>query len=200
MYAAALAMNRGFLGGPQTGFTTRGLEGQTVGIVGLGHIGVRLAEMLQASRIKSLLYASAHHHSELEPRLGLTYATLPELLERSDVVFLSVSGGVGANFFGRAELDHMKSGSLLVSCMVSGVVNADDLFQALHLGKIRAASDYPMDDRFTTLPAGHWYSGVASSAFNTFAGLEETSSAAVNSLISLLVEGDDPARITLSTA
>jgi len=188
--AAALAMNRGFFNQAASG-TVPGLESQTLGIIGLGHIGKRLAEMLQANRPRTILYNSAHRHTDYETKLRLTYSTLTHLLHESDVVFLCVSGEVKPGFFGKKQLASMKPNALLVSFMIPGVIDADALFDALRTGKVRATSDYPMDGRFASLPLSQWYGSTESNAFNTVAGVDETSSAAVQSLIALLTQGDD---------
>ena len=60
---AALSMNRGFFG--QGSYTTVGLEGQTIGIIGLGHIGTRLKNAwCQPPTIDSIL----QHSSSSRPR------------------------------------------------------------------------------------------------------------------------------------
>lgn len=190
--AAALAMNRGlFDQAAASNSTVPGLESQTLGIIGLGHIGKRLAEMLRTNRPRTILYSSTHRHTDYEAKLRLTYSTLTQLLHESDVVFLCVSGEVEPGFFGEQQLASMKPNALLVSFMIPGVIDADALFDVLRTGKIRAVSDYPMDSRFARLPLARWYSTAASNAFNTIAGVDETSSAAVQSLIALLTKGDD---------
>lgn len=185
--AAALAMNRGLLdqtsGDPGT---TPGLEGQTLGIVGLGKIGLRLAEMLHVNRPKEILYHSTHRLAGHEKRLGLRYATLSRLLQASDVVFLCVAGSGNKDFFGSTELTRMKQNALLVSFMVPGVINANALFEALEQGKIRAISDYPMDERFVNLPSHRWHSFQTSNAFNNIAGIKRTSDEATRAIIALL--------------
>jgi lactate dehydrogenase-like 2-hydroxyacid dehydrogenase len=184
-------MNRGFFDQAEGVGTTAGIEGQTVGIIGLGHIGGRLAEMLRVNRPKTMLYASAHRHIDQETALGVAHAPIDRLLRESDIVFLCVSGRVGPDFFGAKELAGMKPGALLVSFMVPGVINADALFESLSAGRLRAISDYPMDGRFAELPPSRWYSSRVSNAFNNAAGVRQTSDAAVRSLINLLTTGDD---------
>ncbi|MEK6250899.1 MAG: D-glycerate dehydrogenase [Actinomycetota bacterium] len=67
----------------------RGLElsGATVGVVGLGRIGGRYAELLAGFGVE-LLYMARSPKPDAEARLGATRVELDELLRRSDVVSL----------------------------------------------------------------------------------------------------------------
>ena len=192
---AALAMTRGVFDLARTGDTTfkttPGLEGQTVGIIALGHIGGRIAEMLQVFRPAKTLYFSSRRHEDKEQSFGLQYKDMNTLLQKSDVVFLCVPDDVGQDFFGAEQFNQMKDGALLVSFMHPGIINQDALLKALQSGKIRAASDYPMDDRFNSLPLSTWYSFKGSNAFNTPEALQFTSDEAVKTLLNLLTAGED---------
>jgi gluconate 2-dehydrogenase len=196
---AALVMNRGIfeLGSPdgKTFLTTTGLEGLTVGIIGLGRIGGRIAEMLQPFRPAKTLYYSTHHHQDKESSLGLEYMPMDELLQKSDVVFLCVPDEVGHGFFTADHFAHMKENALLVSFMHGDIIDIDALYSALDAGKIRAISDYPMDDRFNKFPLSKWYSFKASNAFNTKQSLKFTSDRATQALLSLLTTGKDENRV-----
>lgn len=192
---AALAMTRGIFDltrtGDKTFQTTAGLEGQTIGIVALGRIGGRIAEMVQVFRPSQTLYYSPHHHEDKEQELGLKYEDMTSVLQKSDVVFLCVPDDVGHDFFSTEQFEQMKAGALLVSFMHTGIIDQDALLGALQSGKIRAASDYPMDSRFDELPLSTWYSFKGSNAFNTYKELQYTSDEAVRTLLSLLATGED---------
>lgn len=192
--AAALAMNRGLFA--HDSITALGIEGQTVGIIGLGHIGRRLAEMLRTNRPRTVLYYDIHRQPAQETTLGVEFTAMADLLTKSDVIFLCVSGDVGKNFFDQNELGKMKSGALLVSFMVPGVINNTALFNELCAGRLRAISDYPMDKRFDDLPSMVWHSSKASRAFNNAAGIRYTSDQAVQALLDILTEKTRPKSAT----
>ena len=197
---AALVMNRGMfeLGihtGEKTFLTTPGIAGQTIGIIGLGRIGGRIAEMLQPFKPDKILYTSAHKHEDKEQMLGLKYTEVNELLENSDIVFLCVSDEVGHGFFTADNFANMKKNALLVSFMADGIIDMDGLYKALESGKIRAISDHSMDDRFNKFNPATWYSFNASNAFNTNQGLRLTSARATEALINLLASGKDEDRV-----
>lgn len=191
--AAALAMNRGFFE-TSTPAITPGIEGQTIGLVGLGRIGARIAELMAPHCPKNIFYYSAHRHPDQEKRLNLKYMSMNQVLAQSDVIFLAVSGTVGSGFFGQQHLATMKSNALLVSFMIPGTVNNDALLEALQARKLRAISDYPMDSRFDDLPPSRWQCNSFSNAFSSQAGLKEASDAVVRSLLNILESGEDSFR------
>lgn len=194
--SAALFMNRGFSDLQNTTFmTTRGLQDQTIGIIGLGRIGKRIATMLQPFQPAKILYNSLHQHASDEQPLNLQFSEVTPLLKASDIVFLCVSDEAGKDFFTADHFANMKHDALLVSFMHPGVINADALFDALSSNAIRAISDYPMNDRFNSLSASRWYSFKASNAFNTAPSLAFTSNEATAALINLLTTGKDENRV-----
>lgn len=146
--------------------------------------------MLRPFRPAEVLYHINHHEAN-EETLGVKYEALPELLQKADVVFLCVPDEAGKDFFSYDQFSQMKQGSLLVSFMHPGIVNEDALYDALKSGKIRAASDYPMGERFNEFPLSTWYSFNGSNAFNTRQELQYVSDEAVKSLINLLKNGED---------
>lgn len=187
--AAALAMNRGFF---SPASPAPGIEGQQVGIVGLGRIGTEITRKLRVFKPEKMAYYSRYRQVQIESELGVRYKALPQLLQQSDIVFLCVSCDAGQNFFSETELASMKPNALLVSIVAPGIINPDDLFAVLHAGIIRAISDYPMDTRFRELPAARWHSNEISSAFNTVQSICSTSDHATTSLINLLLHKTDP--------
>ncbi|MDP3956594.1 MAG: D-isomer specific 2-hydroxyacid dehydrogenase family protein [bacterium] len=196
----ALAMNRGIFELGRTGqkefMTTKGLEGQQVGIIGLGHIGRHIAEMLPVFRSAGVSYHSLHRHKESEQSLGLVHKELSQLLAESDVVFLCVSRDAGEGFMNKEKFAQMKDGALLVSFMSSGIVDENALLEALKSGRIRAVSDNPMKNpEFKDLPLSNWYCFNGSNAFNTFPELKLTSDMATQSMINLLKTGKDQYKV-----
>lgn len=193
---AALMMTRNFLElgrvNPATKFMlTKGLENQNIGIVGLGRIGSRIAEMVQGFQPNTVSYYSPHRHEDKEEALAVNYLELPELLAQSDVLFLCVDGKA-ENFFGTEQFKQMKPGSLLVNITHPGVIGEAALYEALSSERIRAISDHPMksDARFNDLPLDRWYCMNTSNTI-TEAGAKLMSDTATNSLINILKTGQD---------
>ncbi len=198
---AALAMNRGLFDlteglGDKTFLTTKGLEGIVIGILGLGHIGGRIAEMVQVFRPQTTLYFSTNRHEDKEKTSNLIYVSDPyEVINQSDILFLCIDGDENKNYFGEKELKAMKKDALLVSFMPKGVVQNDSLYEALTAGKIRAASDNSLDERFTKLPLSRWFNFMGSNAFNTEEAIQYMSDRATQTLINLLTTGKDENKV-----
>ena len=194
--AMALAMNRGIFdlgrAGQKDFMTTKGIEDQHVGIVGLGRIGKHIVGMIKPFRPASISYYSQHRHEDGEKSLGIAYKELEKLLGESDIVFVCVSKDAGQNFIGQKELAAMKDGALLVSFMSEGIIDDTALLKELSSGRLRAASDHPGDsEEFKKLPLQTWYCFNGSNAFNTFTELKITSDIVTTSLLNILQTGKD---------
>ncbi len=110
-----------------------------IGIVGLGRIGERLAELLSGFRAQ-LGYWSRTRRPEAEERLGLEYLELDDLLGRSDVVTLHVAlTDETRHMIDAASLERFKPGAILVNAARGGLVDSAALAQALREGRLAAA-------------------------------------------------------------
>jgi glyoxylate reductase len=180
----------------QTKFqTTDSLNQLTVGIIGMGTIGSRVARILKALGAKDIVYYSREQKPEIEKETGACFVSQEELLSRSDIVTLHASKEAGTGFIGKEELSKMKDGSLLVNCGFTGGVDADALYAELQSGRIRAAQDDPMDDRFSLLPLSVWFNSNSHTAYNTHEANKTASDMAVKSLLNLLATGEDEHRV-----
>jgi len=118
----------------------RELSGAVVGIVGLGRIGTRVAELLRGFGVESL-YAARSRHLEAEERLGARHATLEDLLAESDVVTLHAPlTPETRHLIDRDALARMKPGAVLVNTSRGGLVDAAALADALARGRPAAAA------------------------------------------------------------
>ncbi len=176
--------------------TTHSLNELTIGIIGMGHIGTRMATILKALGVKRILYYSRTQKPDVEKATGAEFVYMKTLLQESDIVSLHASKEVGENFIDKDELAKMKNGSLLVNCGFTGGVNKEALFEELYNGRLRAAQDDPMDDeRFKTLPLGIWFNSNSHTAFNTAEANKTASDMATQSLLNLLAAGNDQYKV-----
>lgn len=129
------------------------LTGKTVGIVGFGAIGQALARMLTAFQCNVIYNKRTPLRAEKENELGIRYATMDELLSRSDVVSLNCPlTDETKNLINAAALARMKPAAVLINVARGGVVHETDLIAALQTKTISAAA---MDVYETEpLPAG----------------------------------------------
>jgi glyoxylate reductase len=119
----------------------RGLElsGATVGVVGLGRIGGRYAELLSGFGVE-LLHSSRSPKPDIEHRLGASMVELEVLLERADVVSLHAPAGPDTrHLIDAAALRRMKPEAVLVNTSRGPLVDLAALAAALHNGEIGAA-------------------------------------------------------------
>ena len=119
----------------------RGLElsGATVGIVGLGRIGSRYAELLGGFGVE-LLYTGRSRKPEAEEHLGAAWADLEELLERSDAVSIHAPAGPETKHLIDADALHrMKARAVLVNTSRGSLVDLDAVATALREGSLGAA-------------------------------------------------------------
>ena len=171
--------------------TTSSLKDLTIGIVGVGHIGSRMAEILSSLGAKEILYTNRTRKEALEEKTKAIFVSMDELLERSDIVTLHVSKEIGEGFFDKQKLSKMKDGALLVNCGFMSGVNRDDLLTELEARRLRAAEDGPKDDRFKNLPLATWYCSNDHTAYNTHEANMKASDMAVSSILNILERGDD---------
>lgn len=119
----------------------RGLElsGSTVGVVGMGRIGARYAELVCGFGVE-LLYTSRSPKPEAESALGAVRVGLIELLSRADVVSLHAPATPETHHMVDSEaLALMKPTSVLVNTARGTLVDSTALASALVDGRIAAA-------------------------------------------------------------
>lgn len=116
------------------------IKGKTFGIIGTGHIGKKLIEMLEVFSCNILAY-SRSENEELKEK-GVQYVDLDTLLSQSDIISLHIPNNKETkNFFGQEELDKMKENAILINCARGPIVDNDYLAQLLNEGKLRAGID-----------------------------------------------------------
>lgn len=124
--------------GTKEGLVGWELNGKTVGIIGLGKIGTRTAELFHAFGCKLLAQSRTHHANTPE---YIEQVSQDELLQKSDIVVLhcplndSTRGMINAE-----SLAKMKKSAVLINCARGPVVVAADLADALNNGTIAAAA------------------------------------------------------------
>jgi glyoxylate reductase len=117
----------------------RELCGAVVGIVGLGRIGTRVAELLQGFDVE-LVYAARSRHPETEQRLGARHAELADLLAGADFVTLHAPlTPATRHLIDEHAIEQMKPGAILVNTARGGLVDAAALARALREGRLAGA-------------------------------------------------------------
>ncbi len=116
------------------------LEGKTLGIVGLGTIGKKVARRAAAFGMRILYYDIARLAEDAEDALGVRFVLLPELLRTSDIVSLHVPlNDVTRNMISTRELGMMQASGVLINTCRGPVVDETALHTALTSRRIAAA-------------------------------------------------------------
>jgi len=115
------------------------LSGATIGVVGLGRIGRRYAELMSGFG-GDLLYTSRSVKEDAEVKLGARKVELEQLLTESDVVSLHVPAAADTGrLIDASALALMKPTAVLVNTGRGSLVDSDALAAALENGEIGAA-------------------------------------------------------------
>lgn len=133
------------------GSRARGLYGRDLGIVGLGSIGLAVAERARAFGMSVWALERSDRSRQTQERidaLGIRLlGALPELAATVDVLTLHIPAGPGTRGVVDEEtLAAMRPGSILVNTSRADVVDTDALLSALDAGRIRAGLDVFPDE------------------------------------------------------
>ncbi len=124
--------------GTKAGLVGRELLGKTVGIVGLGKIGTRSAELFHAFGCRILAHSRSVHKNA---PAYIEQTSLDDLLERSDIVVLHCPlNDSTRGLINRGALSKMKPGAYLINLARGPVVVSRDLADALNSGVIAGAA------------------------------------------------------------
>ncbi|XP_031729785.1 uncharacterized protein LOC116397976 [Anarrhichthys ocellatus] len=118
------------------------VTGSTLGIVGMGEIGYRIAQRSKGFEMKILYHNRTRRSVDDEQAVGASYCrSLDDLLRRSDFVVIVVKlTSDTTGLIGHRELSLMKPTATLVNISRGQVVDQDALVEALQSGRIRAAA------------------------------------------------------------
>lgn len=115
------------------------LRGKTMGIVGTGKIGRRVAEIANGFSME-ILASDQCRTLDLPDRLRLQYVSLPDLLHASDIISLHVPETPETHhMIDASAFASMKKGVVLVNTARGGLIDSAALLAALEEGKVQYA-------------------------------------------------------------
>jgi phosphoglycerate dehydrogenase-like enzyme len=130
-----------------------GLAGLTLGVVGLGHLGIPVAQLAQAFGM-SVSAWSPHLTPERAAEHGARAVSKAELFSESDVITIHMPlSGASRGLIGAAELAAMKPTAYLINTSRGPIVDEPALIDALAAGRIAGAGLDVFDTE--PLPADH---------------------------------------------
>lgn len=117
-----------------------GISGRTLGVIGMGRIGTRVAEIAHHGFGMHILYYTKHKEREVELSLGARKVGLNTLLRQADVVTLHVPLVTQTHhMISQAQLTMMKPSAYLINTSRGSVVDEVALVQALKKQRIAGA-------------------------------------------------------------
>jgi D-3-phosphoglycerate dehydrogenase len=115
------------------------LHGKTLGLVGLGNIGQRVAEIAEGFGLNVLCYTQ-HPEAPRKTKARVEFVSLDELLQRSQ--FLSLHAGLTdktRGMIGARELNLLPPGAIVINTARGPLMDTDALVGALKSGRLRGA-------------------------------------------------------------
>lgn len=134
------------------------LYGKTLGVIGMGSIGVAVAKRAQASGMK-VIYHNRNRRPD-DMALHTDYASFDDLLSQSDfILVLTPLNDKTRGMFGRTEFTRMKKTAYFINAARGAIVDTAALVEALSSGQIAYAAldvtdpePLPADHPLLTLP------------------------------------------------
>ena len=116
------------------------IEGKTLGIVGLGKLGAKVAGLAKAFGMNVIAW-SPNLTAERCKEVGVGYATKEELFSTADIITIRVVlSDRSRGLVGAADLARMKLTSYLVNTARGPIVDENALLETLKAGKIAGAA------------------------------------------------------------
>ncbi len=118
-----------------------GLEGLTVGVIGLGVIGMAVAKVFHSMGSKIIYHDPAPRDPHLVSQIEAVAMPLGELLADADIVTLHVPLLPSTeSMIGKYEMSQMKAGAILINAARGGVVDEAALVRCLGSGHLAGAA------------------------------------------------------------
>jgi phosphoglycerate dehydrogenase-like enzyme len=120
-------------------FGGRELVGKTLGLIGTGAIGCRVAEIARTFKMEVIGH-DKYPNQKRAREIGFRYVDLNTLLKQSDVVSIHVTlNSETEKLIGKKEIALMKKGAVIINTSQGKVVDERAMFQALKSGKLCCA-------------------------------------------------------------
>lgn len=135
------------------GVCTYELCGKTVGLIGMGAIGRKVAGMLKAFGTEVLYNDVSKMKKEDENALGIKFSTREEIIEKSDIISLHCPLTDNTrHMINDGAVNKMKNGVILINTARGGLIDEAALINGIESGKIAGAGidvyeKEPVDNR-----------------------------------------------------
>ena len=160
--------------------TTAGLDELHVGIIGMGHIGTRVATLFNAIGVRRVSY-----WNRTPKDVPFELQEIDDLLKSADIVCVCASRDAGERFIDARKLSLLKNGAI-ITCLDDEIMEDEALLAELRSGRIRAFLDRSMKREFAELPLHVFYNSNNNTAYNTFSANKLASDMVTESVINIL--------------
>ncbi|HUL01320.1 MAG TPA: phosphoglycerate dehydrogenase, partial [Nitrospirota bacterium] len=125
----------------RTKLTGKEVFNKTIGIIGLGRVGTRVALITKAMGMKNIVYDPFISKSQVEG-LGAHYVTsLQDIWKSADFITVHIPKNKDTvNLINKDSLAQMKKGVKIINCSRGGIVNETDLAEAIQNGHVEMAA------------------------------------------------------------
>lgn len=132
-------------------FVGRELRNKTLGILGFGRIGQRVGQIARVFGMKIVAY-DPYLPAEIFAQNEATSMSIPELCEVADFVTIHLPlNDETRNMFNKESISKMKNDAVVLNMARGGIVNEQDMYEALKAGQI---GGYATDVMENELAAG----------------------------------------------
>ena len=111
---------------------------QTVGVIGLGRIGRNFATKAHALGYNIIGYDP--YFKESNDTKFITIKSLDELISSADIISLHIPAEGNQNLFNKETFKKMKNNAIIINVARGGIINEDDLYDALNSKEIAGAA------------------------------------------------------------
>ena len=116
------------------------LNGKTLGIYGLGRIGLELAKKAKAAYNMNIIYYNRSRNTEAENQINAKYVNFDDLLTQSDVISAHTNLSTETQYrFNKDTFKRMKNSAIFINTARGKVHHEQDLIDALQQGEIWGA-------------------------------------------------------------
>ncbi len=118
----------------------RELFNKTLGVIGFGNIGTIVANRAQGLKMQVII-ADPNVTPERIEKAGFESVTLEELYQRSDYITIHVPKLESTtNLLNKETFAMMKNGVMIINCARGGIINEEDLYDAILSKKVAGAA------------------------------------------------------------
>ncbi len=113
---------------------------KTLGVIGFGKIGSVVADRARGLKMRVVIYDPVVQPDVIEKE-GFEWVSLEELYQQADYITVHVPKNKNtAGLLDKAAFEQMKTGVMVVNCARGGIIDEDDLYDAINSGKVAGAA------------------------------------------------------------